>query len=46
MMGRLQENYRLPMVPVQPGLRAQLERIAGELGLLSHVPTEGEIRLF
>ncbi|HEX4020668.1 MAG TPA: 4-hydroxy-tetrahydrodipicolinate synthase [Acidobacteriaceae bacterium] len=46
MMGRLQENYRLPMVPVQPGLRAQLERIAGELGLLSHVPTEGDIRLF
>lgn len=46
MMGRLEENYRLPMVPVQPVLRAQLERMAGELGLLSNVPSQGDLRLF
>lgn len=34
MMGLIQENYRLPMVPVQPATRAKLERLANELGLL------------
>ncbi|MFZ0631381.1 MAG: 4-hydroxy-tetrahydrodipicolinate synthase [Acidobacteriaceae bacterium] len=33
MMGRIGEHYRLPMVPVAPGTRAMLERMAGELGL-------------
>ena len=35
MMGRIQENYRLPMVPVKPETRARLEKIAGEVGLLA-----------
>jgi len=36
MMGRIGENYRLPMLPVSPGTRARLEGLAGELGLLVH----------
>jgi 4-hydroxy-tetrahydrodipicolinate synthase len=35
MMGRLQENYRLPMVPVTPATRQKLKALAEELGLLS-----------
>ncbi len=35
MMGRIEENYRLPMVPVKPETRAKLEKIAVELGLLA-----------
>ena len=47
MMGRLGEHYRLPMVPVSPGTRARLERLAGELGLLVHAPqVEGDLRMF
>ena len=47
MMGRLEENYRLPMVPVSPATRARLERLAGELGLLVHGPQpEGDLRMF
>ena len=38
MMGRLQENYRLPMVPVTPATRQKLATVAEELGLLAHVP--------
>jgi 4-hydroxy-tetrahydrodipicolinate synthase len=38
MMGKLEEQYRLPMVPVSTGTRAFLERLAGELGLLVHGP--------
>ena len=34
MMGRLQENLRLPLVPVKKENRAKLEKIAIELGLL------------
>ena len=37
MMGRIQENYRLPMVPVQPATRVRLETLAREMGLLSSV---------
>lgn len=33
MMGRIGEHYRLPMVPVSPGTRAHLERLASELDL-------------
>lgn len=36
MMGRIGENYRLPLVPVQPSTRAHLEQMAGQLGLLAH----------
>jgi 4-hydroxy-tetrahydrodipicolinate synthase len=47
MMGRIEENYRLPMVPVTPGTRAALERMAGELGLLVHSPkAAGDLRTF
>jgi 4-hydroxy-tetrahydrodipicolinate synthase len=35
MMGRLKENYRLPMVPVTAATRQKLQALAEELGLLS-----------
>lgn len=35
MMGRMEENYRLPMVRVKPETRAKLERIAADIGLLA-----------
>ncbi len=34
-MGRIEENYRLPMVRVKPETRAKLEKIAAEVGLLA-----------
>ena len=47
MMGKLEEYYRLPMVPVSPATRAFLERMAGELGLLVHAPkTEGDLHVY
>jgi 4-hydroxy-tetrahydrodipicolinate synthase len=47
MMGKLEEHYRLPMVPVSAGTRAFLERMAGELGLLVHGPRpEGDLRMY
>ena len=47
MMGKIEENYRLPMVPVSQATRARLERLAGELGLLVHAPqAEGDLRMF
>lgn len=33
MMGRLEENYRLPMVPVSSGTREKLAAVADDLGL-------------
>lgn len=35
LMGRADENYRLPMVRVKPETRAKLEKLAAELGLLA-----------
>jgi 4-hydroxy-tetrahydrodipicolinate synthase len=35
MMGRLQENYRLPIVPVSKTTREKLKMLAQELGLLT-----------
>jgi 4-hydroxy-tetrahydrodipicolinate synthase len=47
MMGKLEEQYRLPMVPVSPGTRAFLERLAGELGLLVHGPKpDGDLHVY
>jgi len=47
MMGKIAEQYRLPLLPVSSGTRARLERLAGELGLLVHGPQpEGELRMF
>ncbi len=47
MMGKCGEYYRLPMLPVAGAVRARLERVAGELGLLIHAPRpEGDLRMF
>jgi 4-hydroxy-tetrahydrodipicolinate synthase len=47
MMGKLEENYRLPLLPVSSATHARLERLAGELGLLVHSPQpEGDLRMF
>ena len=35
MMGRIEENYRLPMVPVRRDTRSKLQRIATEAGLIA-----------
>ncbi len=37
MMGRIEENYRLPMVPVKKETKARLEKIASEAGILRPV---------
>jgi len=37
MMGRIEENYRLPIVPAKRETKAKLEKIASELGLLKAV---------
>jgi 4-hydroxy-tetrahydrodipicolinate synthase len=34
MMGKIEENYRLPMVKVKPESRAKLEKVAREAGLI------------
>src|SRR5271156_4021895 len=47
MMGRASEAYRLPMVPVAPAIRRNLEKLVGELGLLTYAPQEeGDLRMF
>lgn len=37
MMGMIGENYRLPMVPMSAGPRAQIQKIAEELGIVQSV---------
>lgn len=37
MMGRIEENYRLPMVPVKKETKAKLEKIASDAGVLKAV---------
>ena len=45
MMGRIGENYRLPMLPVSAETRSRLEKLAAELGLLAEHPApEGNLR--
>ena len=34
MMGRIEENYRLPLCPMKPENRAKLEKVLTEQGLL------------
>ena len=34
MMGLLEENFRLPLVPIQEKSRARVREVLGELGLL------------
>jgi 4-hydroxy-tetrahydrodipicolinate synthase len=38
MMGKIEENFRLPMLPVKKETKAKLEKIAASVGLLSAVP--------
>jgi 4-hydroxy-tetrahydrodipicolinate synthase len=38
LMGRCADHLRLPLVPPTAATRARLERLAGELGLLKHLP--------
>ncbi|HSU19585.1 MAG TPA: 4-hydroxy-tetrahydrodipicolinate synthase [Acidobacteriaceae bacterium] len=45
LLGRGNEQLRLPMVPVTPATRRKLERILGELGLLNAGPQEN-LRVF
>jgi 4-hydroxy-tetrahydrodipicolinate synthase len=40
LMGRIDERYRLPMVPVQAATRTYLERLASELELLAPQTTQ------
>lgn len=37
MMGRIAEEYRLPMTPIASTTRERLQKLAGELGLLANV---------
>jgi 4-hydroxy-tetrahydrodipicolinate synthase len=37
-MGRCTDHVRLPLVPPAAATRTRLERLAGELGLLKHIP--------
>jgi 4-hydroxy-tetrahydrodipicolinate synthase len=47
MMGRSTDVLRLPLVPPTEAVRARLERLAGELGLLKLVPQpEGDLRVY
>ena len=41
MMGRIEEVYRLPLVPMKKDTRAKLEKVATELGLLQTQPAAG-----
>ena len=38
MMGRIEEVYRLPLVPMKKENRARLEKVAAEVGLLQQQP--------
>ncbi len=47
LMGRTSDVVRLPLVPPTAAIRARLERLAGELGLLKHAPVpEGGLRVY
>jgi 4-hydroxy-tetrahydrodipicolinate synthase len=44
LMGRTTDQVRLPLVPPTVATRARLERLAGELGLLKHMPIPAGFR--
>lgn len=44
LMGRCSDHVRLPLVPPMPATRSKLERLAGEMGLLKHVPVPAGVR--
>jgi 4-hydroxy-tetrahydrodipicolinate synthase len=41
LMGKAGDTVRLPLVPPDPQTRYKLERVAGELGLMKHLPNTG-----
>ena len=41
MMGRIQEVYRLPLLPMKKETRAKIEKIATELGLIKSTQAAG-----
>jgi 4-hydroxy-tetrahydrodipicolinate synthase len=43
MMGRIEEVYRLPMVPMRHDTRARLQQIAAEVGLLQAVAAVSDL---
>jgi 4-hydroxy-tetrahydrodipicolinate synthase len=47
LMGRINDYVRLPLVVPSAAVRVRLERLAGELGLLKHLPPpEGPAEVF
>jgi 4-hydroxy-tetrahydrodipicolinate synthase len=50
MMGKIEENYRLPMLPMRRDARAKLQKIAAEVGLIAkpatHVPDAAEFYIY
>ena len=44
LMGRCTDHVRLPLVPPTAATRVRLERLAGEMGLLKHVPLPAGMR--
>lgn len=47
LMGRCGDTLRLPLVSPSAAVRINLERLAGELGLLKHVPAAaGEVHMY
>jgi 4-hydroxy-tetrahydrodipicolinate synthase len=44
LMGKCGDTVRLPLVPPAAATRTKLERLAGELGLLKHVPIPAGVR--
>jgi 4-hydroxy-tetrahydrodipicolinate synthase len=47
MMGKIEEHCRLPLLSPNREIKARLEKLAGELGLLTHAPIpEGDLRMF
>jgi 4-hydroxy-tetrahydrodipicolinate synthase len=41
MMGRIEEAYRLPMLPVRRDTRSKLQKVAGEAGLIAKAAAAG-----
>jgi 4-hydroxy-tetrahydrodipicolinate synthase len=50
MMGKIEENYRLPMLPMRRDTRAKLQKIAAEVGLIAkpatHAPEAAEFYIY
>jgi len=44
LMGKCGDTLRLPLVPPTAATRTRLERLAGEMGLLKHVPIPAGVR--